>query len=460
MGTHHIELIDGLPEAECRWLHDHSHEVQVTAGETFLQEHGPADEFYIVLEGEMQIIRTVNGIEQVIGTTPRGIVGGEIAMLMGTSSQMSARALVPSRLLVLDRRSFREMFAFAPTLGERVLNTAADRMQRLASSQVQYEKMAALGKLSAGLAHELNNPAAAVQRAALSLRETLGTLQEQVVALLGIGLEQHQVEAVVAVVQRSVQRRTEAEALTLLERSEREDELGDWLDERAIANGWEMAATFVEAGMRLDDLQPLADDLTPQQFERVLAWMHHTLEATGLVGELEQSVRRISELVGAIKSYTYKDQGKPQEVDIHKGLESTLVVLSHKLKRGNVEVVRQYDAALPRICARGGELNQVWTNLIDNAIDAIGEAGTIRLITRHEHNFVMVEVADNGSGIPPAVIPRLFEPFFTTKEAGAGTGLGLDISYRIIQEHNGSIEVQSEPGHTRFIVRLPVGNVG
>jgi signal transduction histidine kinase len=240
-----------------------------------------------------------------------------------------------------------------------------------------------------------------------------------------------------------------------LEQSDREEVLGDWLETRRVASPWEVAATLVNARVTLAKLTTLTTALSDDRAAIILIWLCQSLTAASMLDDIEQSTARISDLVGAIKQYTYMDQAPLQEVDLHQGLENTLKVLNHKLKR--VQLIREYDPDLPLILARGGELNQVWTNLIDNAIDALNGEGEIRLITRAENQFVMIEVADNGPGIAPETLPRLFEPFFTTKGVGTGTGLGLDITYRIIQQHNGSIDVQSRPGHTRFIIRLPIG---
>jgi signal transduction histidine kinase len=451
-----IQLFADMPATEVQWIRDNSREVHLEPGAFFVCEHAPAEEFYIVLAGELQIIRTMNGREQVVGTTPRGIIGGEISLLTNTPSQVTARALEPSDLLVLDRRAFREMFAFAPTIGAQVLQIAVNRMQGYVTTLVQQEKMAALGKMSAGLAHELNNPATAANRAAAGLRETLLLLQSQAIRLNSLSLSAEQIEKLIGFQQQTITRADQAEPLSPLEQSDREDELGEWFEDQGVAGGWDLAPCFVGAAIGKDDLADLRSLLTEESFPLVLAWLHRTLDTTSLLNEIEQSTRRIADLVGAIKSYAYKDQSVVREVDVHKSLESALLVLGHKLKRGNLHVSREYDPNLPHVPARAGELNQVWTNMIDNAIDALDGNGTIRLITRCEHDFVMVEVADDGPGIPPEVQSRLFEPFFTTKEEGKGTGLGLDISYRIIQEHNGSIEVQSQPGQTRFIIRLPV----
>lgn len=447
-------LFDGVPEPEARWVWEHGRVEQVADGAYFHREGEPVDRFYIVLSGELQVTRRIGGVVSVLGTTPPGIMNGELALLSGAVSTNSARAIEPSRLLVLDAHAFRELFSACPALGARVFETAAERMHGMANHEQQREKLAALGKLSAGLAHELNNPASAVQRAAKSLGEALPELQKATARLGALGLDENQMEFVLSLQQACLPSGAAVKLLLPMEQSDREDEIAGFLEALDLRDAWEMAANFVNAGLSINDLDELAGVVPRAQQPVVLAWLDSALYATTLLDEIQQSGGQISELVGAVKSYTYMDQAPVQEVDIHKGLENTLTVMRYKLR--NVEVNRKYDPELPRIWGRGGELNQVWTNLIDNAVDAMEGSGRLWLITRCENDFVMVEVADEGPGIPPEVQAHLFEPFFTTKGAGFGTGLGLDISHRIIQQHRGTIEARSEGGLTRFIVRLPV----
>jgi signal transduction histidine kinase len=449
-----IPLFEDTTDDEIEWLIANSSEQHLERGEFFAREGDPATHFYIVLEGELQISRMFNGKRYALGTTPRGIMGGEVFLLQGTNMQSSAQAIMPTRLMVFDVRAFRAIFANCPTVGAKILKTASQRLQGYAAIVGQHEKMAALGKLAAGLAHELNNPAAAARRSADLLRTTLPALQERTMALCALGLTQADLDRLAAFQQQIAARAATATPLSTLARSDREDELGDWLDERGVASAWDVAGAFVGAYMTVDDLEELAAPFAPEHISGVLTWLNDSISANGLLAEIEQSTRRISELVGAIKSYTYMDQGQLHEVDINRDLETTLTVMKHKLK--NVSVVREYEPELPHIMAHGGQLNQVWTNLIDNAVYAMGGNGILRLITRSENTHVMVEVNDSGAGIPPEILPRLFEPFFTTKPVGSGTGLGLDTTYRIIKQHTGSIDVQSKPGETRFIIRLPI----
>lgn len=451
-----LEFLQGKPADEIAWLFAHGREAVIAEGTFFFREGMPSESFYLVLEGEMQVTRSRDGVEKVMGTTPAGVVGGELSLLFQSESNINACALVPTRLLILDEPQFRAMFGAAPTLAAHVLRIATGRAQGYATNVVQQEKMAALGKLSAGLAHELNNPAAAVRRAADTLNTTLPVLQRRVVNLNALGLTHDQIAELATFQQSLAQCTLERPALSALELSDREDELGDWLAEHEVAQAWELAATFAHANITRDKLATAVQHVPAAAVPTVLEWLATSLDTTSLLTDIQQSANRISDLVLAIKNYTYRDQGKVQDVDINKGLDTTLSVLGYKLKKGSIQVERRYDPNLPIIAARGGELNQVWTNLIDNAVDALNGAGNITLVTRSENGFVMVEVADNGPGIPPDVRPRIFEPFFTTKDVGSGTGLGLDISYRIIEEHHGSIEVDSRPGLTRFIIRLPI----
>jgi signal transduction histidine kinase len=450
-----IPLFHDATDDELEWLVANSYEVKLERGDYFYRENERPTQFYIVLEAELQISRMSDGKEMIVGTTPRGITGGELPLLNAAPSEVSAYAIVPSRLMVFDLPAFRALFGVCPTVGARILRIAAERTIGRASMLKQQEKMAALGKFSAGLAHELNNPAAAARRAASILRAALTDLQTQTMKLADAGLSQAQMAGLQAFQRQAMDRAASSQPLSPLEQSDREEELGDWLEQQQVTNSWEVAASLIGARVSLAEVVELTATLPPDSARVALVWLCQSLTATSMLEEIEQSAARISDLVGAIKQYTYMDQAPLQEINLHQGLDNTLKVLSHKLKK--INLIREYDPQLPLILAHGGELNQVWTNLIDNAIDALNGEGTIRVITRQENRFAMVEIADNGPGIPPEIQPRLFEPFFTTKGVGAGTGLGLDITYRIIQQHNGSIEVQSQPGYTRFIVRLPIG---
>ncbi len=334
---------------------------------------------------------------------------------------------------------------------------------------LQQEKMAALGKVSAGLAHDLNNPAAAAVRAVQELNEAFDAVGAFSVELAGMALSPEQ-WAFLSMVKRRTAADSEAwKPADPLKESEREDGFSDWLEDRGIPDGWKLAPTFAQANLSVDGLETLAEGLPPEAGPAAISWLERSLAADALIREIKRSTQRISELVNAVKSYSFMDQAPRQDLDVHQGLEDSLTLLGRKLEDHHIVVHREFYPGLPRIDAFGSELNQVWTNLLDNAIDAIrseagvgeggggGGGGEIRLRTARETDAVTVEVVDNGPGVPEEIQPRIFEPFFTTKDVGEGAGLGLQIVHRIVCEtHQGAIALESEPGETRFRVRLPV----
>lgn len=320
----------------------------------------------------------------------------------------------------------------------------------------QSEKLATLGKLSAGMAHELNNPAAATLRGAAHLGAAVSDLQQAHLKLSELNLADAQLASLLALDQLARERAKQPAEMDSLARGDCEAELESWLGERGVENAWEVAPALVNLGYDKAELVGLVAELSPGQFGAVIAWLNCTFIIYSLLEEIGQGAGRIAEIVKALKSYSYMDQAPVQSVDVHEGLDNTLVVLRGKLKQG-VSVHRDYAPDLPHIQAYGSELNQVWTNIIDNAIDAMDGQGEITLRTRHDDRWAIVEIEDNGPGIPEATLPKLFDPFFTTKPPGQGTGLGLNISHNIVvQKHKGRIDVYSQPGQTRFEVRLPL----
>jgi signal transduction histidine kinase len=316
--------------------------------------------------------------------------------------------------------------------------------------------MMALGKLSAGLAHELNNPASAVKNAAVNLQETVAALRTASLHLDKRALAAEQ-RVFLAQLECDWSKEHPPAALDSLDRSDREEEIGSWLESRGLENARQLAPGLVDAGCDLKTLQGLAERFDGPTLQDVVTRLTASFTINRLVEQIANGTSRIGELVRAIKTYSYMDQAGEQEIDVHEGLESTLIMFHHRLKYG-ISVVRQYDRSIPRICAFGGELNQVWTNLIDNAIDAMNGKGELVVRTASEFGRVLVEIRDNGSGIEPEIIDRIFEPFFTTKQVGDGTGLGLDTVYRIVQQHRGEVRAESQPGKTSFQVRLPVAS--
>jgi signal transduction histidine kinase len=317
------------------------------------------------------------------------------------------------------------------------------------------ERLLALGSLSAGLTHELNNPAAAAVRATSSLRERVAGMRHKLAMIAGGAWDRRALETLIGLQERAVEQVAKAPELSPLEASDREDELSEWFDTHDLAGGYSLAPIFVQAGMDVAWLDQVAAIVDEGMLEGAVRWLNYTLETELLMNEIEDSTTRISTLVGAAKQYSQMDRAPHQVLDVHELLDSTLVMLSRKV--GEVRLIKDYDRSLPDIPVYGAELNQVWTNLIDNALQAMNGNGTLTVGTSRVDDMLQVEIGDTGPGIPKENLSRIFEPFFTTKPVGEGTGLGLDISWRIVvNKHHGDLSVQSEPGDTRFRVRLPL----
>ncbi len=347
------------------------------------------------------------------------------------------------------------MLARMPILGQRLVGVLSDRIRDFTKFQDHSEKMAALGKISAGLAHELNNPAAAAGRAVSSLRDALQTYRAAAARLDAHALTTEQRTSIPQWEKELADNTANNDHIDSLERSDCEEAIAACLERHGVEHAWELAPALVDAGCEAEWFERLSKHFPQEVVPDLLARMAASLTVGGLLKEIENSTARISELVKAIKEYTYMDQGSEQEVDIHHGLESTLLMLRHRLKNG-VNVKLDFDRTLPKVCLRGSEMNQVWTNLIDNAVDAMQGKGDLTIRTARELDRMLIEIGDNGPGIPPELKSHIFEPFFTTKGVGKGTGLGLDTAARIVREHGGEIYVESVPGDTRFQIRLPL----
>jgi signal transduction histidine kinase len=456
-------LFDGLTDEQLQRVIMEGSEVRVSRGELYAREGEPIEHLYVVLEGELRITKLVDGREMVINNYTPGVFFGEVPLLAGTPFLASGRALEDSRLFAIPEKVFRRMLTDYPTFGDTVLETMAQRVQILQSIAQERERLNSLGTLAAGLAHELNNPAAASLRAAGRLRECFERLRKtgmkisRSAAAGGLGPEQlDDLDRIAAGALGSTDGTPDGQSP--LEAADREENLVRWLEECGVEDAWDIASTFAQAGLEVPDLELVIGVVGRDCLGEALGYLEAVLAVAGLVEEVEASTTRVSALVETMKAYSHMDQAPLQEVQINDELDNTLEVLAYELEE--VEMVRKYDDDLPRITAYGGELNQVWTALIDNAIDAIkGEVDQPRITLRTacEGDRVLVEVADNGPGVPEELQARVFEPYFTTKGVGAGSGLGLDVSYRIVVgRHGGDIRVVSKPGDTRFQVRLPM----
>ncbi|MBD2414703.1 ATPase [Nostoc calcicola FACHB-389] len=452
-----VSLFAQLTDEQFQWLSEHGHELWLVPGEYIALEGEPIENFYVLIEGEIEFRKQVGNVERhIMSFGPGTYTGHELILLDVPHYLVNVRAVKPTYMLKWDTDTFWQMLTTCPSITRDLLIITAQRVQMLESMSQHHQKLIALGTLAAGLAHELNNPATAVIRGAKHLHKIF-----QQLPCLGLKLNHRQMtkeqllfldNLLHTVIGRA---ETPCELEDLLAQSDREQDLTAWLDLHNVPDGWKIVSSLVRGGLDTQSLDTIVEHLSSESLAEVLAWLEATLTGIELLDEIDQSSGRISELVKAIKEYSYMDRAPMQEVDIHQGLESTLTILGHKLK-GGITLTRNYDQNLPVILVYGSELNQVWTNLIDNAIDAMSGQGQIRIRTARENNCVLVEIANNGPAIPPEIQERIFEPFFTTKGVGQGTGLGLVISYRIVEKHKGEIRLFSEPGNTHFQVILPI----
>jgi signal transduction histidine kinase len=488
---HQIRLFSGLTDQELRSI-EKGKEVWFKAGDKIIAE-GEHDTFYVILDGKVEVILRDGSKEAVLSTFNSGDHFGELPIILGWSDhKCAAYAAKKSHLLRWNQDEFWRMIYSSPALTRQILHSMAQLLKTLETTLQHNQKLIALGGLAAGLAHELNNPAAAANRAVTQLSDSIQEWRSLIQKLNG--------QQSIAATQWSYLSKLRNDTLKFdsnppnlystlnknsvsntyamddpITQSEKEDRIIDWLESHGINDGWKLASDLVNIGVDIDKLNDIANNVVLHPLsgtstdsnaivqdlllEDILRWLNATTRVDHLLYEIKSSTARISELISAVKSYSYMDQAPLQDVNIHDGIENTLTMFQHKLKKADITIIREYDSNLPHVNAIGNELNQVWTNLIDNAIDGIGSHGTILIRTRNESDtHILVEIVDSGSrGIPKDVQPRIFEPFFTTKELGKGTGLGLSISHRIIVDtHKGDIHFNSKPGETSFQVRLPI----
>ena len=437
-----VHIFADLPDDQLKWFADNTAEQRYSAGDELFRKGDPPDELVILLEGEFHAYWDERDHDIVyIGRAgdPASEVTGMLPFSRMTSYQVTGRAVTDMRVLRFQVQLFPEMMQRMPVLVQRLVGIMSDRVREATTLDQQQDKLMALGKLSAGLAHELNNPAAGATRAANDLIETLKELRAADMRLCSHDLSDNQQSSIAAFERKAIDHTATAEQLNSLDQSDREDQVSEWLEAHGVSDAWKLSPNLVEAGMDSPALEQLLGEIPSTAITDVLARVNCQLTAAKLASEIKTATARISELVGAIKEYSYMDQASVQELDVHKGLENTLLILKYKLRKKDITVTRDYDQSLPRIKAYGSELNQVWTNLIVNAVDAMSAGGKLKVRTKREPTDIMVEIRDNGAGIPPGVRSRIFEPFFTTKAVGEGTGLGLDTVARIVRKHRGNV---------------------
>jgi signal transduction histidine kinase len=460
-------LFEKLTDEQLAWLAERGEVAGYEAGSTVYRVGEPATCLFVLLDGTLSMVMRAPGGEiEVNRTDHRGTYAGAffayLDLPMARSYGTGLRTVTDCRFWVLSAdhfgRAVREWFPMATHMLEGFAIQGMGSQQTLSTR----ERLVALGTVTAGLTHELNNPATAAARATATLAERLRGLWDELAAVAGSGLDGGRLAELAGLV-RQAEAMTEQAPLSPLEASDREDELGGWLEEHGVTSAWDLAPPLVAAGVDTGWLERVAATVGPEALPHAIGVAAITCEAESLLEEVGEASARISALIGAAKQYSQMDRSPLQQVDVHDGLDSTLTMLKHKLETG-IEVVRDYDRSLPELPAYAGELNQVWTNLVDNAADAMegmDGRGKLTVRTARDGDQVLVEIGDNGPGIPEAAAPHILEPFYTTKPVGKGTGLGLDICWRIVvQRHHGDLRFTSSPGDTRFQVLLPLTQNG
>lgn len=450
------EVLKEVPEDDLQWLIDNSIIRQFDTGSFMFEKGDPVDEMLMFLEGKIDLTFVQNGKHRMVGNMTRGDITGLLPYSRMKEAAGYGKVTEAVTALALHRDKFSEMICDHHDLVQPLVSFMTTRVRDFTKLQQQNERMVSLGKLSAGLAHELNNPASAIVRSSSALKKHLGSVPDKFKRVISMRLEPEQVDAVNDILFEKIQK-AQKNSLSLMERTEREDEISDWLDDHGMGDCYEIAESFAEFNITPDDLDEISKHISNEYLPPVLEWLDNVMTTEKMVAEIEDASERISGLIKSIKTYSHMDRDTDKEaVLVDEGIRSTLTMLNHKIRNSKVTVIEDYQAGLPQVYAFAGELNQVWTNLIDNALDAMEQnGGTLTIKSFEDKGFVKVTVADTGTGIPEDVVDHIFDPFFTTKDVGKGTGLGLDVVHKIIEQHNADIQVKSVPGNTMFTVCIP-----
>jgi signal transduction histidine kinase len=449
-----LEAFNSVPEDQLQWLLDNSIDNIFEDGEYLMQPGEPMSGPHIMIDGGMRFFMMQGSARRDFTVVGPGNITGYLPFSRGKIAKGYAQAIGHLQIRSFNTEMIPEMIRNHYELTQALVNIMTTRVRDFTALQQQNEKMMALGKLSAGLAHELNNPASAIVRDSLTLKKHLEQEPESVKAIFTMRLEPEQVTGITDHLFEQIAKQN-ATRLSLKQRTMREDELIEWLDEHEVENSYDIVESFIDFNFDTGTLEKFNKIALPENLSDILNWISDVLISEKMISDIQESARRIAELVSSVKTFTHMDRGQDKQyADIHIGIRNTLTMLGYKIRKGNINVVEDFDETLPEVKALIGELNQVWTNLIDNAIDAMEPAGkgTLTIKTRRDREFVEVFIVDDGPGIAPDIQNLIFDPFFTTKDMGKGTGMGLEVVQRIVKQHRGSIKVKSEPGHTVFSV--------
>ncbi|MGI4756072.1 MAG: sensor histidine kinase [Janthinobacterium lividum] len=450
-----LRLFGDVPASELTCLVAEATESHIAADTKIVDETERFDNFLILLDGKVSVSRSDgqgNFLINKVMSAPSFM--GEVPLLSGLPSYMTVQTVTPTRGLRLTEAAFWSVLARTPRLRAAIIAEMSMRVRGMQAQQTQQDKMALLGTMTAGLMHELNNPGSAARRAASQLRVNLQRMHMLARSFSERGHTAEQRSCLTALQERALAVRADV-CLSSLQQSDAEEAMGEWMDAHAVAKAWEFAPVLVSSGISSDDLECLAAAFTGASLTEPIEWLEATASSMQMVGLVEDSVSRVVELAQAVKSYAHEGQGGMQDLDINKSIHTTMVMLKHKLREKNIRVVKDFGAGIPNLHCVCSGLNQVWTNLLDNSIDAVPVGGTIAVHTSFLDNEVRIAFRDNGPGISPEDQEHIFDPFFTTKEAGVGSGLGLGIVRRILESYQGRLTLESKPGTTEFTVHLP-----
>jgi signal transduction histidine kinase len=458
-----VPILSSLKDDELLCL-DEVVQVHLEKGDIIARQGEAAHYFWILLDGELRIYQTIaDGREMTIASIPAGTAFGELPLLANIPHAASFQAIAPSNLLQLNEEQFWDLMTSCPEVRKAILGNMAKRFQKLQSVTVQQEKMASLGTLAAGLMHELNNPGAAARRAASQLRENLLRMHELSARFTRRTLSEAQKQCMFDLQDHALAIKPPV-VMNSLDQSDAEESLAEWMENANVENAWKMAPTLVSVGINAQELECARAEFPGELLSDTLNWLEAMVSSMQLVGTIEESIGRVGDLVHAVKSYAYEGKGQRQTVDINNSIHATLVILGHKLREKEIVIEKDFGSDLPLLQSECTGLNQIWTNLLDNSIDAVPQHGQISIRTwsektntetEHPHTDLCVRIADNGSGIPLESQPHIFDPFYTTKPVGVGTGIGLGIVSRIVEQYGGVIRFSSVPGATEFVVRIP-----